>query len=168
MASLTAKQQRFVEEYLLDLNATQAAIRAGYSTKTANRIASQNLSKLYIQDAITKRRVDLQTEFDLTPEKVIAEYMKIGFANMGDYVTWNKDRVDLTNSEDLTANQLAAVAEVSETRGEKTSSIRFKLHDKKGALDSLAKTLAMFVERQEHTGKDGGALTLKVVYDDSD
>ena len=51
---LTEKQKRFVEEYLIDLNATQAAIRAGYSPKTANEQGTQNLAKLSIQDAVAK------------------------------------------------------------------------------------------------------------------
>ena len=54
---LTDKQKRFVDEYLIDLNATAAAIRAGYSRKTANRIGQQNLSKLDIRSAIDSRMV---------------------------------------------------------------------------------------------------------------
>lgn len=66
MANLTPKQQRFVEEYLIDLNATQAAIRAGYSEKTAKVIAAQNLSKLNVQEAIEEaqnKRTE-QTQID--------------------------------------------------------------------------------------------------------
>ncbi|MEK5787683.1 terminase small subunit [Acinetobacter johnsonii] len=66
MANLTPKQQRFVEEYLIDLNATQAAIRAGYSEKTAKVIAAQNLSKLNVQEAIEEaqsKRAE-QTQID--------------------------------------------------------------------------------------------------------
>ena len=55
MMKLTSKQQRFCDEYLVDLNATQAAIRAGYSKKTAKQIAQQNLTKLDIQEYIKKR-----------------------------------------------------------------------------------------------------------------
>ena len=56
--NLSPKQTRFVEEYLIDLNATQAAIRAGYSSKSARAIASQNLTKLDIQEAIAKAKVE--------------------------------------------------------------------------------------------------------------
>lgn len=55
MAKLTAKQQRFIDEYLIDLNATQAAIRAGYSKKTAYSIGEQNLKKLEVQKQIQER-----------------------------------------------------------------------------------------------------------------
>lgn len=55
VATLTAKQQRFCDEYLIDLNATQAAIRAGYSEKNARNIASENLAKPNIAEYIEKR-----------------------------------------------------------------------------------------------------------------
>ena len=54
-AKMTAKQMRFCDEYLIDLNATQAAIRAGYSEKTATVIGSENLTKPYIREYIDKR-----------------------------------------------------------------------------------------------------------------
>ena len=57
-AKLTEKQQRFVDEYLIDLNATQAAIRAGYSVKTANEQGSQNLAKLSIQQTIAEQMTE--------------------------------------------------------------------------------------------------------------
>lgn len=65
---MTPKQQRFVDEYLIDLNATQAAIRAGYSKKTARQIADQNLSKIYIKEAIAKALMarSIETKIDAT------------------------------------------------------------------------------------------------------
>lgn len=62
MANLTAKQQRFCDEYLIDLNATQAAIRAGYSEKTAKQIAAENLSKPYLKEYIQKRMEEKEKE----------------------------------------------------------------------------------------------------------
>lgn len=79
-AKLTPKQKRFVEEYVIDNNATQAAIRAGYSPKTANRIASQNLSKLDIQNAIAEKQkvISEKTEYDaIAWRKDMLEYKKI-------------------------------------------------------------------------------------------
>ena len=71
MANLTPKQQRFVEEYLIDLNATQAAIRAGYSEKTAKVIAAQNLSKLNVQEAIEEAQEKLSNKAQVTVEMVV-------------------------------------------------------------------------------------------------
>ena len=80
MAKLTAKQERFCTEYIIDLNATQAAIRAGYSVKTANRIASENLSKPDIQKKIQKLQQDRATRTEITQDRVLKELAGIGFA----------------------------------------------------------------------------------------
>lgn len=156
MPKLTPKQAKFVDEYLIDLNATQAAIRAGYSERTAYATGHENLRKPEIQEALTQRRQQLAESTEITPEKVIAEYAKIAFADMSTYAKWGEGGVSLVNSEQLPEGASAAIAEVSETVTEKSTNTRFKLHDKKGALDSIAKHLGMFIERREVTGKDGG------------
>ena len=71
MAKLTPKQQRFVEEYLIDLNATQSAIRAGYSAKTAQEIGSENLSKPMVAKAITEAQEKLSNKAQVTVEMVV-------------------------------------------------------------------------------------------------
>lgn len=83
---LTAKQQRFVEEYLVDLNATQAAIRAGYSTDTARQMASENLSKPYIQSAITEARLAQQERTGITADRVLLEIANVAFADARELV----------------------------------------------------------------------------------
>ncbi len=71
MAKLTAKQQRFCDEYLIDLNATQAAIRAGYSPKTARMIANENLTKPYIKEYIEKRMAEKEKELIADQDEVL-------------------------------------------------------------------------------------------------
>lgn len=71
--ALTAKQQRFVEEYIIDLNATQAASRAGYSEKTAYSIGQENLKKPEIADEIEKRRSKLSEKAEISAEWVLRE-----------------------------------------------------------------------------------------------
>jgi phage terminase small subunit len=71
MAKLTAKQQRFCDEYLIDLNATQAAIRAGYSKKTANRIGTENLSKLVIREYIENRMAEKEAALIADQDEVL-------------------------------------------------------------------------------------------------
>ena len=71
MAKLTPKQQRFVEEYLIDLNATQAAIRAGYSEKTAYSVGHENLKKPEIQKAIEEAQEKLSNKAQVTVEMVV-------------------------------------------------------------------------------------------------
>ena len=71
MAKMTAKQQRFCDEYLIDLNATQAAIRAGYSEKNARVVAAQNLAKLIIQEYISERMKDKESELIAGQDEVL-------------------------------------------------------------------------------------------------
>ena len=71
---MTAKQQRFCDEYLIDLNATQAAIRAGYSEKTARNIASENLAKPNIKEYIEKRMAEKEAEL-IADQNEVMKYL---------------------------------------------------------------------------------------------
>ena len=79
---LTEKQKRFVEEYLIDLNATQAAIRAGYSPKTANEQGTQNLAKLSIQDAVAKAMAERSRRTGINQDRVLQELAKLAFVKI--------------------------------------------------------------------------------------
>ena len=74
---LTPKQEAFVREYMIDLNATQAAIRAGYSERTANRIGAENLSKPVIQAEIQEQRKAAEEKCIVTVEWILSEIAKI-------------------------------------------------------------------------------------------
>ena len=77
MAKLTPKQQRFVEEYLVDLNATQAAVRAGYSEKTAYSVGGENLRKPEIQQAITEAKKKRSEKVNITAEYVLGNLVEV-------------------------------------------------------------------------------------------
>ena len=77
MSNLTDKQKRFCKEYLIDLNATQAAIRAGYSEKTANSIASENLAKPDIQNFIKELQNNKSSDLNITFEDVVSQMYDI-------------------------------------------------------------------------------------------
>lgn len=79
---MTEKQIRFCEEYLIDFNATQAAIRAGYSEKTAYSIGVENLKKPEIKKYIEKRKKELREQTEIKLEDIIEEACKIGFADI--------------------------------------------------------------------------------------
>ena len=148
MAKLTEKQKRFVAEYLVDLNATQAAIRAGYSPKTANRIGSQNLSKVDVQTEIEKRRASLRNKLEITQEKVLEELAAIAFANGADFATVNQNGiVRITPTSELPEEKRKAIASIKE--GQYGTEV--KVHDKVKALELLAKHLGMF------DSKNGGS-----------
>ena len=90
--ALTAKQQRFVEEYLIDLNATQAAIRAGYSEKTAYSIGQENLKKPEIADEIEKRQEKIGEDNGITVEWLLGEMKDtyIQAKSVGEFAAANK------------------------------------------------------------------------------
>ena len=85
MAKLTAKQQRFCDEYLIDLNATQAAIRAGYSPKTAEQLAYQLLQKTSVQNHISELQKKREERTEITQDSVLHELALIAFAKASDY-----------------------------------------------------------------------------------
>lgn len=164
--SLSPKQARFVEEYLIDLNATQAAIRAGYSEKTAGSIGSENLQKPEIELAIAKARAKLSEKTGITAERVLAELALLGFSNMQDYMRSSPGGDPYLDFSGLTREQAAALAEVTvedfkDGRGEDARDVRrvkFKLTDKRAALVDIGKHLGMFKERVEHSGPGGAPL----------
>ena len=76
-AKLTPKQQRFIDEYLIDLNLTKSAVRAGYSEKTARQIGSENLSKLAIQEAIARAKRDRSEATKIDAEWVLKQAVEL-------------------------------------------------------------------------------------------
>lgn len=148
---MTPKQERFVQEYLVDLNATQAAIRAGYSVKTAGQIGVENLKKPEIQQAIQAERTRLAERVEITQERVLAEYAKIAFFDPRDVFTEQGAIKPISEWPPGAAAAISAfdVAEIGDD-GDTIGMIKkLKLIDKKGALDSLARHLGMFVDKQE-------------------
>lgn len=157
---LTRKQQRFVDEYLVDLNGTQAAIRAGYSADSARSIAHENLTKPDIAAAIDAA---LAATPGITRTRIVNELGLIAFANMADYITVQDDGTAYVDLSKLTREQAAAIGEIitetyTEGRGEaarEVKRVKFKLADKLSALEKLGKTLGMFKDRYEHSGPNG-------------
>lgn len=141
---LTPKQKRFIDEYLIDLNATQAAIRAGYSKKTAQRIGSENLSKPLLQAEIQKRRGKLQQKLEISQEKVLSELAAIAFANGADFAKVVKTgllaSVEMVPTDELPPEKLPAIAGIKANQ----YGVEVKLHDKVRALEMLGKYLGLF------------------------
>ena len=158
---LTAKQQRFVEEFLVDGNATQAAIRAGYSERTARSIAQENLTKPDIAQAIAAGQRARSTHLGTTADDIARELAKLGFANMADYLTVGEDGQPTLDWSQLTRDQAAALQEVTVDEyvdgagddAREVRKVRFKLGEKRSALVDLAKLLGFWKERHEVTGR---------------
>ena len=101
--ALTEKQKRFADEYLTDLNATQAAIRAGYSEKTARSIGQRLLTKVDIQKYIQERLKERQERFEITQEMIVNELCKLGFAEVDAELLKPSDKIKAL---ELTARML--------------------------------------------------------------
>lgn len=143
MAKLRDKQERFVQEYLVDLNETQAAIRAGYSKKTAAAIGYENLRKPHIRAEIEKRKKALQNKLEITQERVLQELAAIGFAKGTDYASVVSGVVLVTDTDQLTEQQKAAIVSIKQTK----DGVEIKLADKYKALELLAKHLGLLTEK---------------------
>jgi len=160
MRPLTAKQQRFVEEYLVDLNATQAAIRSGYSAKNADKIGSELLGKTRVAEAVAEAQEKRSQRTGITQDRVLNELAKLAFANSLDYMVVGEDGLAYTDLSKLTRDQAAAiqefiVEEYAEGRGEDkvdVKRVKLKFYDKGRSLVDIGKHLGMFVDRKEITG----------------
>jgi len=144
---LTLKQQRFVEEYLIDLNATQAAIRAGFSVKNAGKIGFQLLEKTRIKNAIDKAMAERSRRTGITQDRVLQELAKIAFVNPTDVI--NMDDATLkgdANREDTAAINSVRVKTITTENGEITER-EVKICDKLKALELLGKHLGMFNDK---------------------
>ena len=145
--ALTEKQRRFVDEYLIDLNATQAAIRAGYSVKTAREQASQNLTKLNIQQAISEKMAERSRRTGVNQDRVVMELAKIAFVNAADVI----DSDDATIKAGATADDTAAIQSVKvkviPTKEGEGVEREIRLNDKLKALELLGKHLGMWNDK---------------------
>lgn len=157
--SLTAKQQRFVEEYLVDLNATQAAIRAGYSEDTAKEIGYENLTKPHIAEAIQAAMDERAKRTEITADRVLQELAKLGFSNMSDYYD---ESGNLIPPHQLPKHLAAAIQEVQEEQVGPAVKRKYKLSDKRGSLELLGKHLKLFTDKVEHGGPNGGDIPLGI------
>jgi len=179
MAGLTEKQKMFVLEYLVDLNATAAALRAGYSDKTAGKIAHQLLEKTRIQEAIQEAMKKRERRTEITSDKVLHQLAKIAFGDIKDFVTFEERRTEYTTDEDSEGNTVKIQKEYSAVRirpsdevdgtllaevAETKDGLKIKRHDSLKALELIGKHLGMFTEKHEHEiyGKDGGPIQTQV------
>lgn len=155
---LTAKQIRFVDEWLIDFNGKQAAIRAGYSAKTAEATAARLLRNVKVQAEISRRQKDLQRRTEVTQERVVKELACVAFADATDYVQvetrtavkndgpeLSYQTVTLKNTAELSPEQRAAIAGIKQG----ANGVEVKLHDKIKALELLGRHIGMFNDKLE-------------------
>lgn len=158
---LTNKQQRFADEYLLDLNATQAAIRAGYSKKTAEQLGHQLLKKTSVMEAIAKGREKAQERTQITLDRVLAEYAKLAFFDPRRLFRDDGTPKGIHELDDATAAAICGidVEDLFEGYGEdreQTGRVRkYKIINKKEALTDLMRHLGGFDKDSLNVKVDG-------------
>jgi len=149
---LTPKQTRFAEEFLLDLNGTQAAIRAGYSKDSAKEIASQNLTKLNVQNYIAELQAERAKELKINSNEVLRKIRDIAFSDITRTMT-----LSVTEFEDLPESVRLCISKFKTfTRtydiGEETISettVELWFWDKMKAFDMLNKHIGFYEKDNE-------------------
>ena len=150
---LTDKQQRFCEEYVVDLNATQAAIRSGYSKRTANEQAARLLAKVSIQEYVSELKSKLSYKTEISAEKIANEFRKLAFSSIAHmHNSW----ISRKEFEELTDDQKASIESIkTRTRTyldtkkgipqpAEIEEIQIKLYDKQRALENLGKHIGFY------------------------
>ena len=146
MAKMTAKQQRFCDEYLIDLNATQAAIRAGYSKKTARAIANENLTKPYIDEYIKKRMEEKEKELIADQDEVMKYLTSVMRREKTEsvVVTLNKERSTYVPDENGTMRKQTVKEEIPQI-----VEIPAQLRDANKAAELLGRAYGIYTDRVE-------------------
>ena len=147
---LTELEERFCQEYLKDLNGTQAYLRTGYKCQkdSAKVNSCRLLAKPEIQERISQLMEERSKRTKIEADRVLQEIAKIAFANIGLFADFDADGVTLKSSSELTEEQLSVISSVSETplkAGGKA--VRIKLHDKTRNLEMLMRHLGLFNDK---------------------
>ena len=163
---MTEKQKRFIAEYMIDLNATQAAIRAGYSPKTANEQGARLLVNVSIQTELQKAMAERSRRTGISQDRVILELARIAFVNPKDVInTKTGEVIENASADDLACIQSVKVKTMDGDKGF-SEEREVKLNDKLRALEMLGKHLGMWNDK---VNLDVDAeLSIKIDYGDGD
>lgn len=149
--NIAPRREVFISEYLVDLNGKAAAIRAGYSEKTANEQAARLLAdptvKAIVQDRLRKRKKNNEE----LANALIQELTSIALSNVGDVLEFNEKGVKVKPSSELELETLATISEVSCVADKKSTKVSVKMHDKISAIRLLMQHLGMFEQQKMST-----------------
>ena len=145
---LSAKRQRFVDEYCIDFNGKQAAIRAGYSVRSANEQAARLLTNDNVKKALEEKKLEIAKESKLKTSDVIDELRKIAFSDITQLLSFNNSKAKIKSSRKLSEDAKKTIASVSQTQ----NGLTIKMHDKVKALELLGRYLNIFTDRVEVEG----------------
>jgi phage terminase small subunit len=151
---LTAKQARFIAEYLKDLNGKQAAIRAGYKPSNAESTASTLLQDPKVSQAVTAGKAEQLAVAGLSAQRVLEELARVAFSNVRDWVDPDGHLKPLHELRDSTTGAVASIELLSTPeQGDRHTVHKIRLWDKARALELLAKHYALLTERVAHEGE---------------
>jgi phage terminase small subunit len=149
---MTAKQQRFVDEYLIDLNSTAAAIRAGYSAKSSRSIGAENLTKPYIRARVDTAIAEQSKRTGVNADRVVRELARIAFVDLTDLVDTDTAAVKPDATRDDTAAIAGIRVKTSTSVGGDSVEREVKLCDKLKALELLGRHLGLFNDKLDISG----------------
>ena len=164
MNELNPKQTRFVAEYVIDLNAKQAAIRAGYSEDTAESQGSRLLSHAKVAAAIAEAQAKRAARTEVTQDNVIRRLAEIAFSDLTDFSSWAEDGdITLIASDAIDPSKIAALKEISSTttsvmfKGDEKTTVKksVKLEDRLKAFDMLCRHLGVYNDKLNLEGNIG-------------
>ena len=169
---ITDRMKKFVDEYLVDFNATQAAIRAGYSTDTANEQGSQLLARPDIRELVAEGQKEIMERTQTFQDDAVDELKVVGFSNLADFLTVKDGGiVEQKPFNELTKEQTKCIKKIKQTVRSshsadgtilhQTAVIEIELHDKLKALELLGRHLGMFND----TLRLEGALPLTISFE---
>ena len=170
---MNAKQQRFVEEYIHDLNATAAAERAGY--KQPHVQGPRLLGNVRVAAAIAAAQQARSQATGITAERILKELECLANSDLGDILDFSGDKPKLKPANQIPERARRAIASVKIKRqiegtgddAREVEVIEFKLWDKPGSITKAMQHLGMLIEKHEHSGKDGGPITVKILGGDT-
>jgi phage terminase small subunit len=146
--ALTPQQELFVRQYVLDLNATKAALRAGYNKKNARQHGSYLLSKSDVKAAINARLERRYEKIDIKTDDVLRLMRKFAFTDLSGVFEVRGGRCYITDTAHLSEDQMACISEIRQT----AEGIQVKLINREKMIELLGRHMGMFLDKLEHSG----------------
>lgn len=151
---MTDRQKLFCQQYLIDWNATQAAIRAGYSKKTAGKKGPDMLKVPRIKEYLDKAKAMIFAEAKVEQSRIIEELASIAFVNPRDFISWKDGVLTILDSDDVPDEIMRAIAQIEESETKNGHKITIKFHSKLESITLLMRHMGMLKEEVSLSGGD--------------
>lgn len=155
---LTPREDAYCREYLIDLNQTQAAIRAGYSKKTAAKIASVLMNHPRIKERILESMKQRAERLEISADSIIKELAIVAMARMGQFADWGAAGVCLKESTEVDTRAVQSIRESDE------GALSIKLHDKVRALEIMGRHFGILGELSDQDKADAYMAALNAIH----